>query len=516
MTVPGSSNGVDIVPPRRLDPRTILVGSLQGAPSLIFGVPVVLAWSRGEGISPGPLFLGLAALAGIAVFSAWLRWHTFTYQILPGQIVIARGLIKRTRRSIPAERIQDVSINRSPLSRLIGIAEVRIETGGGEADEGRLASVSLSEAHRLREVLRNIRRRDGLTGSDAPAEEADVERALYRLGLARLLFSGLFNFSLVWLAAIFGLLQYLEQVRGFGWDRVMEAVGVAEQAMQSQLSLMVVLGVAGAAVALGLLAGIARTVLQNFGFTLAFDDSRFRYRRGLLTRTEVVVARRQIQLGLVERGLVSGGVGWLAFKVQTLGGSDHPSGRQELVPFARSAEIAPIIALADLPPFDRSLLQTVSPWHGFGALPGFVLLPAVGILVAMNFFPAAGLLLFALPVPLGVALLRRRRHGYALAAGSVQVTRGVLVHREWTVPYGNVQAVTVRRGPIQRLLGLATIRIDTAGGSGINGPHVHDVEARRAATFVRELTERVEALGGTGPGEGRGPWSPKGQETGRR
>ena len=125
----------EVMPPRRLDPRTILVQSLRGAPSLVFGIPVVLAWSRGEGIALGALFIGMSLLVAIALISAWLRWYTFTYQILPGQIVIARGLIKRTRRSIPAERIQDVSIKQGPLSRVIGIAEVRIETGGGEADE---------------------------------------------------------------------------------------------------------------------------------------------------------------------------------------------------------------------------------------------------------------------------------------------------------------------------------------------------------------------------------------------
>jgi len=74
------------------------------------------------------------------------------------------------------------------------------------------------------------------------------------------------------------------------------------------------------------------------------------------------------------------------------------------------------------------------------------------------------------------------------------VTRGVLVRREWTVPYGNVQSVTVRRGPFQRLVGIATVRIDTAGGSGINGPHVHDIGDARAEALVRDLIQRVEAL----------------------
>jgi len=488
------SVATEVRPPRRLDPRTILVQSLRGAPSLVFGIPVVLAWSRGEGIAAGSLFIGMSLLVAIALISAWLRWYTFTYQILPGQIVIARGLIKRTRRSIPAERIQDVSIKQGPLSRVIGIAEVRIETGGGEADEGRLVSVSLPEAHRLREVIRSIR--VGGTGAEASSEDgmADAETLLFQMGMPRLLFSGVFNFSLVWIAAIFGALQYLEQVLGYGWDRWREVVGVAEQAIQSQLNGMVLLSVAGFAIALGLLAGVTRTVLQNFGFTLTYDDARFRYRRGLLTRNEVVVAKRQIQLGLVERGAVSGGLGWSALKVQTLGGGDQVSGRQELAPFARSRELAPIIALAGLPSFDRSHLKAVSGWHILRGLIGMVVLPTAIVLVVSLFYPIAALLLVAMPVMLGVAWLRRRRHRYGLAATSLHVTRGVLVRREWTVPYGNVQSVTVRRGPFQRLVGIATVRIDTAGGSGINGPHVHDIEDARAEALVRDLIQRVEAL----------------------
>ena len=194
---------------------------------------------------------------------------------------------------------------------------------------------------------------------------------------------------------------------------------------------------------------------------------------------------------------MSGRLGWRAFKVQTLGGSDDVSGRQELAPFARPGELAPIIALAGLPPFERPGLRSVSRWHVLRGVIGLVVLPTAILLAASIFFPLAALLLLAMPVTLVVALLRRRCHRYALAATSVQVTRGVLARREWTVPYGNVQAVTVRRGAVQRLLGIATVRIDTAGGRGINGPHVHDIEEAHAEAFVRDLIGRVEALRST-------------------
>lgn len=491
MTAPDPSIRAESTAPRRLDPRTIVVRSLQGSPSLILAVPVVLAWSRGEGFPLGILLPGVALLMTVTLFLGWLRWRVFTYSILPGQVVIAHGLVKRTRRSIPAERIQDVSIKQGLLSRIFGLAEVRIETGGGEAEEGRLDSVSLSEAHRLRRVLREIRSGAG-AGAEAGGDPEEAEALLFRMGVPRLVFSGLFRFSLVWIAAIFGLLQYLDPALGYGWDAWLDMLGVAEQAWRSRLDAGLLLGVVGLAIGLGLAAGIVRTVLRNFGFRLTHAGTRFRYRRGLLTRTEVAVARRQIQLGLVERGAVSGRLGWRAFKVQTLGGGDEVSGRQELAPFARAAEIEPVIALAGLPPFEPSGLRSVSSWHAVIGLLGLVAAPALVVLAATAVFPLAGLLLAALPVLLAVALLRRRCHRYGLAPTSVQVSRGVLIRRDWTIPYGNVQAVTVTRGPLQRRFGVATVRIDTAGGRGLHRPHVHDVDEDEAAAFVGELVARAE------------------------
>ena len=503
MSEPDPSSVAETLMPRRLDPRTILIQVLRSSPSILLALPAILVASRGESAVIGLLVVGMSLLGGLILVSSWLRWRTFTYQILPGELVIARGLINKTRRSIPAERVQDVAIKQGPLSRLLGLAQVRIETGGGEADESQLDSVSLSEAYRLREALRGLRTNG--TPAEAAGREADdeAEATLFRIGLPRLLYSGLFSFSLVWVAAIFGVGQYLDQALGYGWDRWLDLLGVSEQTLRSNINGPVVLAAAGLAFAVGVLAGLIRTTLQNFRFKLAYAEGRFRYSRGLLTRTEVVVAKRQIQLSLVERGAVSGRLGWSALKVQTLGGSDHLSGRQDLAPFARPAELAPIIALAGLPPFERSRLRSVSPLHGLRALVVFVLLPTLIILGATTVFPLAALFLFTMPAPLAVALLRPRYHRFALAETSVQVSRGVLKQRDWTIPYGNVQAVTVRRGPIQRLLGIATVRIDTAGGRGINTPHVQDIDVGQALAFVSDLLERANNLGGKTHGDAR-------------
>ena len=132
-----------------------------------------------------------------------------------------------------------------------------------------------------------------------------------------------------------------------------------------------------------------------------------------------------------------------------------------------------------------------SPWHTLGALISFAGIPAVILVGAAIVYPLAGLLLLTLPVPLAVAIRRRRNHRYALAETSLQVSRGVLKQREWTVPYGNIQSITLRRSLLQRRMGVATVRIDTAGGSGLNGPHIHDIAYGEATDLVRKLMKSI-------------------------
>lgn len=490
MSAPYSSE--EGTPPRRLDPRTILIKALPGLPSTIFAGPILLASSRGGDLTLAVVLTVLAVLIAIALILAWVRWRMFTYQVLPDQLVISRGIVHRTRRSIPFQRIQDISIKQGLLARLIGLAEVRIETGGGEKDEGQLDSVSLAEAYRLRDLFRSLNRSDDEPAAGTVMSLGATEPVLFQLGVGRLLYVGLFKFSLIWIAAILGASQYLGQALNLDGDRWLQVWGAAEREVLSRLSWVFILGVAGMTLGLGLMAGVIRTVLQFYDFRLAFAGGRFRYSRGLLTRREVVVAQQQIQIGLVEWRAISGRLGWCAFKVQTLGGSDHVSGRQELAPFARPSEIEPLIALAGLPPFDRSGLRPVSGWHTQSALIGFVAIPATALITATLLSPFVALLLLTLPLPIVVALCRRRHHRYALAETSLMVTRGVLKKRDWTVPYRNIQSVTLRQGPLQRRMGIASVRIDTAGGSGLNGPHIHDLLQTDASALVGDVIERME------------------------
>lgn len=470
--------------PRRLHPGSIAIGWLKSAPSTIIGLPAFFGYVSSRGL---PWILSaIAVMAVVGLFFTWLRWRTFTYRIADGAVVIEQGILSRSRRSIPFERIQDVSIVQPLLARIFGLAQVRLETGASEKDEGELDSVSLAEAARLRRTLRGE-----TTASPVDDQVASEPEALFAMGFGRLLLAGMFNFSLVWLAAIFGLFQYFDGWLDIDRETIERWIGLAEDEVRARISLQSVLLIAGATLALGVVSGVLRTVLRDFGFRLTYADGRFRRVRGLLTRTEVVVAASRVQLARVRRGAVSRWFGWLGLAFQTLGGSDDASGRQEMAPFASRAEVRPIIEAARLPEFDRLALRPVAAGHVVrAALRRGVPIAVVATAGAFLFPP----LLFGLaliPFAIGWALLERRYHRYALTEAALQVTRGVLGQTEWLVPVGNIQGVSINQSLVQRWLGVATVYAGTAGASGFGGPYVHDLAEGDAVTLAQAILARI-------------------------
>ncbi|MBA3314781.1 MAG: PH domain-containing protein [Planctomycetaceae bacterium] len=102
---------------------------------------------------------------------------------------------------------------------------------------------------------------------------------------------------------------------------------------------------------------------------------------------------------------------------------------------------------------------------------------SVGVCVAA---PALGLPLLAVSLPVivfWVAIvvlavhLRYDTTWYVLSDRSLRIRRGIWIIRETTITFENVQNVTVRQGPLQRVFGIADVLVETAGGGGGVGQH---------------------------------------------
>ena len=119
----------------------------------------------------------------------------------------------------------------------------------------------------------------------------------------------------------------------------------------------------------------------------------------------------------------------------------------------------------------------------------------VGVLIALTSdTETAGIVVIVVAVVLALVadfLLGRRVRawGYAERAEDLIVRRGVMVKRQSVVPYGRMQFVDVKAGPLEQLMGLATVQLHTAAAhSDARIPGLPAAEAQR-------LRDQLSALG---------------------
>ena len=490
MTEASSSDGLG--EPRRLHPATLLVRWLRIVPQMLGGGAAYGVATAREAPGRILLFVGIGALIGVVV--ALLAWWRFRYTVGPGEIVIESGVLHRQRRVIPFDRVQDVAIERRLLARLFGTAKVRIETGGSAADEGDLDMIALADAHALRDLIRrtvpprngegNHAQHGGGVGSDS--ERAEFEPVLFDLKLGRLLYSGLFNFSLLFLAAIFAVVQNLDQIGLVSVDEWLSPEQAESAAGYFNVRLALVL--VPLLLLLGIVSGVARTVARDFGFRLTRTETGLRRRRGLFTLSEVVIPLRRTQVAVIDSGPVARWLGWHSLSFETLGADSKEGGMQVAAPFARMEELLPILAEAGFPApppraaFTHAPRRALLRWAGQYVVVGFVA-AVVALLVEPWAGVAAGLMLFLAVY----GLLHWRKHSHALDERALFVSRGLLSRRLSIVPFERAQTISVWRGPLQRRLRLATLLVDTAGAPLMRPPEIVDLDARHAQLLSDRL-----------------------------
>lgn len=79
-----------------------------------------------------------------------------------------------------------------------------------------------------------------------------------------------------------------------------------------------------------------------------------------------------------------------------------------------------------------------------------------------------GIALYLVQIPFTYALRRLdyELRWYAVTDRSLRIRAGIVAVQESTFSFANLQQVVVTQGPLQRLLGLADVRVQSAGGAG--------------------------------------------------
>lgn len=489
---------------RRLHPLSWLFQLLAQLRSYALPLIALLLFGRRGGAEWWESFGAIGALL-LALHSV-LLYFSYRFRIADGELTIRSGVLSRTVRHIPLARVQNVSLKRTLLHRLAGVAEVRLESaaGGGDA-EAEMRVLSLADAAALEEIVRASRAAPG--GAEAATAGPEAE-PLLRLPLSELLRLGLAsNRGMVVVAAGFGALVQLQpdsigrlRADGIGrqiWSGAESAFGLVGSAVAGPLALAVafaLLTLAGFG-ALRLLS-VALVLLRLYDFRLIERDDRFSVEGGLLTRLRGHAARHKVQRWLLGENLLLRAMGRRSLRIETAAGRalDESHSLSELVPIAPSAQLDALLRrwlpTLDWPAIDWQPLHRKA-WRRF-LMPPLLGLAASTLLLALNLGALA--LFTALLVPIAVlyAVQVARWSAWAVDGRHVLWRSGWL-GRHWQIAeITRLQLVRVEQSPFDRRHGMASLLLDTAG-AGQQHPalRLRHIPAGIARELARQLAQRI-------------------------
>ena len=533
----------------RTHPLTIVVRTVKSLIQMIFALIALVffgAMGGGNGLLAAVGIAGIALLLGlVSAGFAWLNWAYFRFGVVDHDLIVVEGWLVKKRRAIPLARVQGIDIRADLTSRLLGLADVVVQTAGGGSGEAeaRIGSIPLAHAEQLRADLLHWREREipGPAGATAHPEDpaaaqppdmtssagtapvgadpigrmsdlrgvfGQAERAArvsdfeYRLPFGRLLAAGLTsNAVLIAIAAGVGVVaQFAELFSGVARD--------ATDAL-TRLALPALIAVGFAGLLLVVAASIAVVVARDFGFTARRVGDRLETEAGLTERRMTSLPVRRIQALRIEQTALRRLLGFASVHADTAG-----FGRSEEQKSTTAAALIPLARKAEVLPLMHRLLpeaETLPPTAGLPrrALRFYVLWPTVlAVLVTWVVIAAAALI-----VASAGDISWLEQVGVAAGAGAALVVGGFVAATQWqswrsaafgaderalAIRWGilgsyavrlsrsRMQSLALRQTPFQRRAGLATIVVASVSGSAATHYRIRNLDvadARRLAEW---------------------------------
>ncbi len=455
------------------------------------------------------LFLVPATILSIA------RYLSFRLRYEGTELVIRSGIFFRNERHVPYARIQNLDAVRNVVHRLLGVTEVRVETGGGQAPE---ATISVLKESVFDEMRRRIfEGRAGIEGTDASeasgpaaAIATPASRTLLHLPLRELLLHGVLeNRGMIVIAAGYGLLWEAGLFRSL-YDRVADGIygpGLVRDTFRrvvagepwpwGQIAVLLV-GVVGLLVLIRVFSMIWSGLrLHEFSLARVGEDLRTEY--GLLTRVTATIPLRRVQTLTIREAPLQRLVHRQSVRVETAGGHAAPEQgpkkpREWLAPIIRAAAV-PALVREVLPGVDvetldwqplhpRAFRRAVRPALVFGVVMALPIVGTFGWRAALVALP------FTLMWMTVVSYHQVQRMHWAITDDAVVFRSGWLWRNVTIAPVVKIQAVECTESPFDRRWQMARLRVDTAGASERSHRVAIPYLARETA---RTLHERLSA-----------------------
>lgn len=417
------------------------------------------------------VLLGVLAVAVLLIGMFWLSWRFHDFRITEAHVEVRKGVIFRSHRRAPLDRVQGVNLTRPFPARLIGLAKLEVDGAGNDANVP-LEYLSTTKAESVRaDILRLAsgarQARETTRGSADPAAARTMRSQLAAsmdAGVTGLIAGvDLDDIAPEHVLRIpTGRLVGSHVLAGLSWLGFFGLMFVA--AMIGVLpSVLADAGPAAGAVAIGiglamgiplLLAAVAVTwsrIARALRYSIAPTPDGVRITFGLFTTVTETIPPGRIFAVEVMQPLLWRPFGWWAVRINRMSGkaaakaqSSQAQQFNTVLPVGARADVERVLALI-LPDVPADVLPLI--WEQ-------------GVLG-----PVAGDPYTTIPPR---AWWRRplswRRHGAALTDFALLLRRGRIWRQLAVFPLARLQGFSLYQGPIDRAQGVTKAQAHSAVG----------------------------------------------------
>ncbi len=514
----------DAPPMEWLHPTSLIFDVIAHGRTYI--VPAIIAlFSAASGNWGGIWFAAIFFVPAITV--SIIRFFTLRFVIRNHELIVTEGLLFRKARAVPVSRIQNVDLVQNVLHRLIGVAEVRVETASGTEPEAVLRVLSQAKIESLRkgifssrdrvtpEVSQRVSEPTIAASPDGSVADANDGETILKIPTRWLVRAGLTsNRGFVLVGVLVGLYfqfdQDFEQLEKFKVNRITEwlsqNMGVWAQVLIASVAALIFLLILR-------LVGIAWFLLRFHGYQLVRQGEDLRISCGLFTKVSATVPIRRIQFVSVHQNLFMRFLKMASIRIETAGGAGKESesatatvARRWFIPVLPMQQVSMILSRlrADLDwRMDELDWQSLAPRAGTRlvriALIQSMLLILFGTVFALfqafylqdqggQWWPFSAAVGWAM-APLFVlhAIKTSRSKKYARTDYGVVYQSGIFTRKTSMTFFEKIQTLRVDQSPFDRRWKMARLSIDTAAAGPAD--HLISVPYLDAAFVNQEFAE---------------------------
>jgi len=434
----------------------------------------------------------------LSMLYSLLAYSRFYYFVQQNELCVRSGVFRKTLINVPFDRIQSVDFKRNLVHQFLNVVSVQVDTAGTKGSELELDAIAFDKAEALRDFVLAYKRAQSISTEDVMKnvppmpiirEKPELILSLLPYDLMKV---GMSENHLRTAGIIFafflGLADDLDQL--LGWDvygqlehttTAMSLVGILATLIAIPFFILV-----------SFVITMIRTVLRYYGLKFWREGQRFKVVSGLLTRKEKTIQKSKIQVIRWVTSPLKRVFGIYQMNIYQAANVEQHHDKSLAIPGCYQQQVDETLDVM-VPGFRKALFDVHKMHPRLAVVMVFLLGFIPGLLFGLMAWYNAGfmqwLLVLVFPLAIWMGYLYQRKRRFKIHPDYILSEGGIFGNSNKLIEIYKIQRVLITSSPMQRIRGLSSLHIYSAGGD-ITFPYLNNEIAMQARNYILYRVER--------------------------